>query len=436
MKDIVGIWNKVLDLIKNDVVGVSYNTWIEPIIPIQMDNSVLILQVPYEFSKNVIEERYIELIKNSLLFVTGENYEIDVRIKDTKIEEEQISASTISLNQLYTFDNFVKGDSNNLAYSTAKAVSKACIEGTFCEYNPMFIFGAPGLGKTHLMQAVGHEVVSKNPRKKILYITSEQFANDFINALKENDTNSFKNKYRSVDLLMIDDIQFISNMMAVQKEFHHTFNELFQNNKQIIISADRPPKELHGIEERLITRFASGVRNKIDYPDYETRIAILQKKAEKLNVEIPDEVYKYIATNINSSNRELEGAMKMVVSYHRLMKREINLSLAEDALKEFNKENEKVVTPELIIKNVEKYFNLEDTSLSSNTKAKNVAYPRQIAMYLIHKLLNKKHEETGSYFGGKHHSTIIHAINKIENDIKTDESKSSMIEDIIKNIKN
>ncbi len=436
MKDIAEIWNKVLKLIKEDVIEVSFNTWIEPIIPVELDNNVLILMVPYEYSKNVIEERYVELIKNALLYVTGENYEIDVRIKDSKVEEQQISSAASCLNQLYTFENFVKGDSNDIAYSTALAVSKACIEGSFCEYNPMFIFGAPGLGKTHLMQAVGHEVIKKNPHKKILYITSEQFANDFINSLKENDTQSFKDKYRSVDLLMIDDIQFISNMMAVQKEFHHTFNELFQNNKQIIISADRPPKELHGIEERIITRFGWGVTNKIDYPDYETRIAILQKKAEKLNIEIPDEVYKYIATNINSSNRELEGAMKMVVSYHRLMKREINLSLAEDALKEFNKANEKIVTPEIIIDNVEKYFNLEENSLSSNTKAKNVAYPRQIAMYLIHKLLNKKHEETGSYFGGKHHSTIIHAINKIENDIKNEESKNSMIEDIIKNIKN
>ena len=441
MEDIVKIWSKVLDLIKEDILPVSYSTWIETIIPVTFSNDTLILEVPYEFNKTIIDERYTELIKNALLFVTNTNYELDIRIKDSKKdtfhkENNNNTNKIVSLNQLYTFENIVKGDSNLMAYTTAQAVSKACIENEYCDFNPLIIFGSPGLGKTHLMQAVGHEVVNKNPRKNILYVTSEQFANDFINSLKENDTQSFKDKYRSVDLLMIDDIQFISNMMAVQKEFHHTFNELHQNNKIIIISGDRPPKELHGIEERLITRFESGTKYKIDYPDYETRIAILQKKAEKLNIEIPDEVYKYIATNINSSNRELEGAMKMVVSYHRLMKREINLALAEEALKEFNKVSEKVVTPELIIDNVEKYFNLDKDSLSSNSKVNKISYPRQIAMYLIYKLLNKKHKETGSYFGGKDHSTVIHAINKIETDIKNDESKNSMIEDIIKNIKN
>lgn len=441
MEDIVKIWSKVLDLIKEDILPVSYSTWIETIIPVTFSNDTLILEVPYEFNKTIIDERYTELIKNALLFVTNTNYELDIRIKDSKKdtfhkENNNNTNKSYNLNQLYTFENFVKGDSNLMAYTTAQAVAKACIENEYCDFNPLIIFGSPGLGKTHLMQAVGHEVVNKNPQKNILYVTSEQFANDFINALKENDTQSFKDKYRSVDLLMIDDIQFISNMMAVQKEFHHTFNELYQNNKIIIISGDRPPKELHGIEERLITRFESGTKYKIDYPDYETRIAILQKKAEKLNIEIPDEVYKYIATNINSSNRELEGAMKMVVSYHRLMKREINLSLAEEALKEFNKVSEKVVTPELIIDNVEKYFNLDKDSLSSNSKVNKISYPRQIAMYLIYKLLNKKHKETGSYFGGKDHSTVIHAINKIETDIKNDESKNSMIEDIIKNIKN
>ena len=441
MEDIVKIWSKVLDLIKEDILPVSYSTWIETIIPVTFSNDTIILEVPYEFNKTIIDERYTELIKNALLFVTNTNYELDIRIKDSKKdtfhkENNNNTNKSYNLNQLYTFENFVKGDSNLMAYTTAQAVSKACIEKEYCDFNPLIIFGSPGLGKTHLMQAVGHEVVNKNPRKNILYVTSEQFANDFINSLKENDTQSFKDKYRSVDLLMIDDIQFISNMMAVQKEFHHTFNELHQNNKIIIISGDRPPKELHGIEERLITRFESGTKYKIDYPDYETRIAILQKKAEKLNIEIPDEVYKYIATNINSSNRELEGAMKMVVSYHRLMKREINLALAEEALKEFNKVSEKVVTPELIIDNVEKYFNLDKDSLSSNSKVNKISYPRQIAMYLIYKLLNKKHKETGSYFGGKDHSTVIHAINKIETDIKNDESKNSMIEDIIKNIKN
>ncbi|MBQ7901007.1 MAG: chromosomal replication initiator protein DnaA [Clostridia bacterium] len=441
MEDIVQIWQKVLELIKADLLEVSYKTWIDPIVPVHINETEIILQVPYEYSKTMIEERYLELIKNSLLYTTGRDFEIDIRVQDKKeqqAEQEVPSKQTkyCGLNQLYTFSNFVMGDSNILAHSATQAVAKACIQGTYCEYNPLFIFGNPGLGKTHLMQAAGHEVITKSSDKNVLYVTSEQFTNELINSIKENDNQKFRDKYRSVDLLMIDDIQFISNMPGVQKEFHHTFNDLYQNNKMIIISSDRPPKELHGIEERLITRFESGVMHKIESPDYETRIAILNKKAEQLNIEIPDDVYKYIATNITTSNRELEGAMKMVVSYHRLMKRDITLALAEEALKEFNKPSEKTITPELIIKTVEKYFSLNENSLKSNSKAKNIAYPRQVAMYIISKVLDKKLKEIGDCFGGKDHSTVIHAIRKIEEDMSVDENKKSMIDDLIKDIKN
>lgn len=436
MSSIVEIWKQVLKLVKEDVMEVSYNTWIEPIIPVEIEKNFIILMVPYEYSKNVVEERYIELIKNALLCVTNEYYEIEVRIKDSKEEKKEVIKRPF-LNLNYTFENFVKGDSNIMAYSTSQAVAKACIDNEYCPSNPLFIFGAPGLGKTHLMQAIGHEVLNKKSSRKVLYVTSEQFANDFISSLRDDNTQSFKEKYRFVDLLMIDDIQFISNMMAVQKEFHHTFNELYQNNKMIVISADRPPKELHGIEDRLITRFDSGAKYKIDYPDYETRIAILQKKAESLNIEIPDEVYKYIASHINSSNRELESVMKMVHSESRIkQKKNITVNDAEEIIKYFKQKQEKTITPESIIENVEKYFNLEENSLKSNSKSNNVAYPRQIAMYLINFLLKKKHEETGSFFGGKNHSTVIYAINKIEKEIKDDEDKKSMVEDIIKNIKN
>ncbi len=438
MEDIVKVWSKVSQIIKADLLEVSYNTWIDPIVPVSMTDSEFIIQVPYEYSKTMVEERYIELIKNSLLYVTGNNYEVDIRVQDKENEykPQATNVNIQSLNQLYTYDNFVKGDSNILAHSATRAVAKSCIEGTYCEYNPLFIFGNPGLGKTHLMQAAGHYVISKNPEKNVLYVTSEQFTNELINSIKENDNQKFRDKYRSVDLLMIDDIQFISNMPGVQKEFHHTFNDLYQNNKMIIISSDRPPKELHGIEERLITRFESGNMHKIESPDYETRIAILNKKAEQLNIEIPDDVYKYIAANITTNNRELEGAMKMVVSYHRLMKRDITLEMAQEALKEFAKTSEKKITPELIIKTVEKYFNLNENSLNANSKVKKIAYPRQVAMYLLSTVLDKKLKDIGDIFGGKHHSTVINAIQVIEKEMESDENKKSMIEDLIKDIKN
>ncbi len=437
MEDIVKVWSKVKDIIKTDLLEVSFKTWIDPIIPINMTLSELVLQVPYEYSKTIVEERYMELIKNALLYITNNNYDIEIRIQDKESERLNTPAMKINnLNRLYTYDNFIKGDSNILAHSATRAVAKSCIEGTYCEYNPLFIFGNPGLGKTHLMQAAGHYVLENNPEKNVLYVTSEQFTNELINSIKDNKNQEFRDKYRSVDLLMIDDIQFISNMPSSQKEFHHTFNDLYQNNKMIIISGDRPPKELHGIEERLITRFESGNMHKIASPDYETRIAILYKKAEQLNIDIPDDVIRYIAERITTNNRELEGAMKMIVSYHRLMKREINIQTVTEALADFEKTTEKKITPELIIKNVEKYFNLSENSLNSNSKAKKISQPRQIAMYIMSTVLDMKLKDIGDIFGGKDHTTVIHAIRKVEQDINNDEDKKNMIDEIIKNIKN
>ena len=446
MNDIVSIWTQALSIIKNDTLPVSYSTWIETIIPVSMDDNTIILQVPYEYNKTMITERYSELIKNSLLYITNNSYELDIRVKEDKKEEKEIinnfsapssSSNYYGLNPFYTFSNFVTGDSNKVAYAFVNAASKACIEGSYIESNPVFIFGNAGLGKTHLMQAAGHRVLKDSGNtKKILYVTSEQFTTELTNSLKENETQKFREKYRMVDILMIDDIQFIRTMPGIQQEFFHTFNELYQNNKIIIISSDRPPRELHGIDQRLITRFESGVMKEIESPDYETRIAILKKKAEQLNIDMAEDIYHYIASIITTNNRELEGAMKMVVSLHRLMKRDITIELAQEALKEFNHPAQKVITADLIIKTVEKYFNLNENSLKSSTKEKKVAYPRQIAMYLIKNMMDKNLKEIGEYFGGKHHSTILYAINKVEEDMENDMNLKSTVEDLMKDIKN
>ena len=446
MDNIVSIWSQALSIIKNDTLPVSYSTWIETIIPVDIQNNIIILQVPYEYNKTMIEERYSQLIKNTLMYITGNNFELDIRVKEDKKEEIPVennkyknsnNSNYYVLNPFYTFENFVTGDSNKVAYAFVNAASKACIEGSYCESNPIFIFGNAGLGKTHLMQAAGHKVLKETGNtKNVLYVTSEQFTNELTDAIKEKETQNFRNKYRKVDILMIDDIQFIRNMPGIQQEFHHTFNDLYQNDKIIIISSDRPPKELHGIEERLITRFESGMIQEIISPDYETRIAILKKKAEQLNIEMSEDIYHYIANVITTSNRELEGAMKMVVSLHRLMKRDISISLVQDALKSFNQPSEKIITADLIIETVEKYFNLSENSLKSSSKSKNIAYPRQIAMYLIKNMMDKKLKEIGDYFGGKDHSTVIHAIKKIEEDIKSDINIKSTVEDIEKDIKN
>lgn len=445
MDNLVSVWTQALEIIKDDTLPVSYSTWIESIIPVSVEGNVILLQVPYEYNKTMVEERYSQLIINALMFITGTTYELDIRVKDEKKEETEniniyknsSSTNYYGLNPFYTFENFVTGDSNKIAYAFVNAASKACIEGSYIESNPVFIFGNAGLGKTHLMQAAGHRVLKETEnRKNILYVTSEQFTTELTNALKENEPQKFREKYRMVDILMIDDIQFIRTMPGIQQEFFHTFNELYQNNKIIIISSDRPPRELHGIDQRLITRFESGVMKEIESPDYETRIAILKKKAEQLNIDMSEDIYHYIASIITTNNRELEGAMKMVVSLHRLMKRDIDINLAKEALKEFNHPSEKIITADDIIKTVEKYFNLQENSLKSSSKASNISKPRQIAMYLIKNLMDKKLKEIGDYFGGKDHSTIIHAIKKIEENIESDLIFKSTIDDLIKDIKN
>lgn len=438
MENITTIWSRVLELIKPDILPVSFSTWIETIIPVEMDDNSILLQVPYEYNKTMIQERYSELIKNSLLYLTDRDYEVIIRVKekDEKPEENGPKRS-FGLNPFYTFENFIIGDSNEVAHANIRAAAKACIEGTYCEYNPLFIYGNAGLGKTHLMHAAGHKVIDDTDSKKnVLYVTSEQFTNELINSIKENNNQKFRDKYRKVDILMIDDIQFISNMPGVQKEIHHTFNDLYQNNKIIIISGDRPPKELHGVEDRLITRFESGVMCKIESPDFETRVAILKKKAEQLNTEMDESIYRYVAGVITTNNRELEGAMKKIVSLHRLMKKQITPDLAKEALRDFNSGLNKKINEEMIITTVENHFNLSENALKSTSKAKNIAYPRQIAMYIMNELMDKKLKDIGDCFGGKDHSTVIHAINKIKSDMDSEMSVKATVDDIIKDIKN
>lgn len=443
MSDLQKMWIQVLDTIRPEILPVSFSTWIDPIKPISAQNNILILEVNNEWNKTMIEERYKDLIKNALVYITGEDFSVEININSENTEKEDYgdnfdnsNLTLAGLNPDYRFDNFIIGDSNKVAQAAANAVATACIQGAHCDYNPLFLFSGAGLGKTHLMHAVGNKILSGAHKKKVLYVTSEQFTNELINAITTNTNQEFRNKYRTVDVLMIDDIQFISRMEGIQKEIFHTFNDLFRDNKYIIISCDKPPRELFGIEERLITRFASGVVYEIQPPDYETRIAILRKKAQQLHIEIDDEIYKYIAGNVTQSNRELESAMKMIVSYHRLMNREVNLALAKEALKDYITDTAGVVTADSICDKIERYFNLDKGALKLKTKAKNISYPRQIAMYFMKKLMNMNLKNIGMYFNGMDHSTIIHNIKKIENDIQTDSAFAQKIEMLKKDIIN
>lgn len=436
MEALSAIWQNTLDIIKPDIQPVSFSTWIDTIVPVSMDSRTITLEVPYDYNKVMIETRYAALIQNALLYLTGREYEVNIVIqgelsaqkKEAEMEKQQPENL---LNPAYTFDTFVIGKSNQLAHAASLAVAEA--SGSI--YNPLFLYGGVGLGKTHLMHAVGNYVLKTSPNKKVVYVSSETFTNDLINAIKDDRTEQFRSKYRLIDILMVDDIQFIGGKEGTQEEFFHTFNTLYQAGKQIILSSDRPPKELYTLEDRLRTRFESGLIVDIKPPDFETRIAILKKKADQVQVEIDDEIYRYVANKITSNIRELEGAIKKIVSYHNLIREDITLSLAEKALKDFNTSNKKPVTPELIIETVEKQFGLKENDLKSTKKTRDIAYPRQMAMYIIKELTDFNLTKIGQVFGGKDHTTVIHAIRKIEQDIKNDPNTRAIIDDIIKNVK-
>ena len=360
MESIVSLWKNVLELIKPEFSNtmVSFTTWIETITPVGIKNNTFFIEVPYEYSLEIVNSRYRDLIKNSLKFLTGEDLELSVCLLGQSPIHIKETPAFPSLNKNYQFENFVIGKSNQFAHATAVAIA----EGKGSAYNPFFIYGGVGLGKTHLMHAMGNYILKKDPSKKILYVSSEQFTIDMINSIRNDKNQEFRDKYRTVDMLLIDDIQFICDKEATQEEFFHTFNELYQNDKHIIITSDRPPKDLPTFMERLKTRFQQGVVVDIIPPDYETRIAILRKKAYQLNVDIPNDVYEFVASKIKSNIRELEGAIKKIVLYHQLAKKDINVELAKKALEDIITEKNKKITPQLVIDSHTVFTNKSNTT--------------------------------------------------------------------------
>ena len=338
---------------------------------------------------------------------------------------------TTTLNPKYTFDSFVIGNSNRFAHAASLAVAESPAKA----YNPLFIYGGVGLGKTHLMHAIGHYILQNNPNSKVVYVSSEKFTNELINSIKDDKNEEFRQKYRNVDILLIDDIQFIGGKERTQEEFFHTFNALHDANKQIILSSDRPPKEIPTLEDRLRSRFEWGLIADIQIPDFETRMAILKKKAEVENLNVPNEVMVYIATKIKSNIRELEGALIRIVAYSSLTNRQITVELATEALKDIiSKKQGKNITISIIQDIVSSYFDLRVEELKSQRRTRNVSNPRQIAMYLSRKLTDMSLPKIGEEFGGRDHSTVIHAYEKISDNLKTDESLQHTVADIIKKL--
>ncbi|MGO1469029.1 MAG: chromosomal replication initiator protein DnaA [Tissierella sp.] len=434
------IWKNVLSVIKVELTEVSYNTWLKTITPISLSNKKIVLAAPNDFTKGILEGRYLNLIKNAVKEVLKEDYNIEFIIpgeepvpdKKPVLEKESIDNNRSQLNPKYSFNTFVIGNSNRFAHAASLAVAEAPAQA----YNPLFIYGGVGLGKTHLMHAIGHYILSQNPDVKVMYVSSEKFTNELINSIREYKNEEFRNKYRNIDVLLVDDIQFIAGKEGTQEEFFHTFNALHESNKQIIISSDRPPKEIPTLEDRLRSRFEWGLIADIQAPDLETRIAILRKKANMENIEVPDEIMEYIANKIHSNIRELEGALIRVVAYSSLTNKEITLELAEEALKDIISNNKpKEITVELIKEEVSQNFNIKMDDFSSKKRTRAIAFPRQIAMYLTRELTDLSLPKIGDEFGGRDHTTVIHACDKINTDLSKDDDLKNKIDYVIDRLK-
>lgn len=443
------LWEKTLDIIKGELSEVSFNTWIKSCEPISMSSDTIKISVPNAFTQEILEKRYKDLVANSIKAICSKLYNIEFLIaSEIQNSEENQSETkdsnlkgnkkfivndemTNNLNPKYTFDSFVIGNSNRFAHAASLAVAESPAKA----YNPLFIYGGVGLGKTHLMHAIGHYVLKNNPNAKVVYVSSEKFTNELINAIKDDKNEEFRNKYRNVDILLIDDIQFIAGKERTQEEFFHTFNALHDANKQIILSSDRPPKEIPTLEDRLRSRFEWGLIADIQVPDFETRMAILKKKADVEKLSVANEVMVYIATKIKSNIRELEGALIRIVAYSSLTNREITVDLASEALKDIiSKKQGKHITIEIIQDIVASYFNLRVDDLKSQRRTRNVSYPRQIAMYLSRKLTDMSLPKIGEEFGGRDHTTVIHAYEKISDNLNRDETLQHTIDDLTKKL--
>ena len=432
-------WQEILQRVKEDceLLDVSYNMWLKPLQVYKYENGILYILVSLEeIAINIINKKYSFPIKSAVAEITGISCEIKfIQKKDVEAMEKEVSSydnnpSSVfetNLNRGYTFDTFVVGSNNQFAYAASLAVAES--PGTI--YNPLFLYSGVGLGKTHLMHSIAHFIMKTNPSMRVLYVTSEVFTNEVIEAIRNGNNNSMRNfreKYRNIDVLLIDDVQFIIGKESTQEEFFHTFNTLYGEKKQIIISSDKPPKDMDILEDRIRSRFEWGLICDISSPNYETRMAILRKKQEMDGYTVSDDVIEYIASNIKSNIRELEGALTKIKAYSNLVKQDVNLALAEQVLKDIISPNDKkIITPETIINMVAEQFDITPSDIIGNKRSSKIVYPRQIAMYLCRNMLDIPLTQVGSYIGNRDHTTVIHGINKIQDELETSEQTQKII---------
>lgn len=449
MHEIEKRWKEIKEAVRNEreLSDVAYNTWISPLKIFKVENNTVTILIPsYQVhSLDYISKKFKFDFKVAVSEMMNDEYEIEFILENDKIKKEtskevtpiyNLNYENAKLNPKYTFDTFVVGSNNKFAHSASLAVA----ESPGITYNPLFLYGGPGLGKTHLMQAIGNFILKENPETKVLYVSSEDFTNEVIESIRSGNAakmSKLRDKYRTVDVLMVDDVQFIIGKESTQEEFFHTFNALYSQGKQIILSSDRPPKEMETLEERFRSRFECGIKADIQSPDFETRMAILQKKAELETYakDIDIEIIKYIATNIKSNIRELEGAFNKVIAFSKLNKAELTLSLAQEAIKDMiYPDKPKEITPSLIINVVAEHFGVSIEDIVSKKRNSEIALPRQVYMYLCRELTDVSLDNIGSNVGGRDHSTVMHGVDKIKEDIKNNEELRNKIAIIKKKI--
>ncbi len=461
-ENIVSIWEKALNEIKNEVSQIPYKTYIEVLVPRLVDKNTICFLAPSTYHIATCKKRYLDLIQNTFKYLTSVDYKIIFEAKDQISEdledeefEEEIIRSQYSpiedvretikrvnpksikeakeiagLNEKYSFDNFIIGTNNRFAQATAYNVYR-----NLGVTNPLYIYGGVGLGKTHLMQAIGNAVLEDDPTKRVIYCTGELFVNELIKAMLNPSTNdSFKQKFRNVDLLLIDDVQIIAGKDKCQEEFFHTFNSLFENGKQIILTSEKPPKEINGLEDRLKTRFSMGVSVDIQTPDYETRLAILKKKAEDERYIIDEEILNKVATRVKSNVRELEGVFNKLMAYTKFTNEKLTDAVVENAIESILVKSSKVMTSTLVMQVVAQFFNIKVSDLTSDKRSTTIAYPRQIAMYLCREVADMSFPQIGKDFGGRDHSTVLHAYSKIKSEYDNDSDTKDLIDDIKKTL--
>ncbi len=441
--DVLAAWEQAKSDLKNKLGDMAYQTWIQPL-RAESKDGCLGLEAPDSFFKDWVEKHYRQPIEEILSRACGASTGVSFVVTSRKdpvllnnpvpYEPKLTATESIgsqALNPRYTFENFVIGSSNRHAFAYSMAVADTPAKA----YNPLFIYGGVGLGKTHLIQAICHHVRAKNPLQKICYISSERFTNELIDAIQHHSTAAFRQKYRNADILVIDDIHFIAGKESTQEEFFHTFNTLYDAHKQIVFSSDRPPKEIANLQERLVSRFGWGLTTDLQPPDLETRVAILKKKIEREPVSVPDDVIFFIAQLIKTNIRELEGALIRTIAYSLLEEKPITLDLTKEVLRDLLREPKKLITVDFIQRCVVEEFAISLAELKTKRRNKTVVLPRQIAMYLSRELTDLSLPEIGKYFGGKDHTTVLHSYNKIKEDIKTNPGLNERVERVIQIIK-